>query len=190
MKKIMIEQQTKQQAFDETTQAYVSKDAMDNSYREENALKLDVSNNTNIVEAQSNPRWEWATPDWNDTLTDAEILKACGQVSDTLKSMPDTLQPHDVIHDISDLLNASFSERIKRHIVLLVAGTETVEGACRHCFELYEQDSRSQGLGHAMTIWQTLTHVLDTATVFNAFLERAWHLNPTSQYFPERYTEK
>ncbi len=189
MNEMSIEQQTKQQAFDETTQAYVSKYAMDNSYREENALKLDVSNNTNIVEVQPNPRWEWATPDWNDTLTDAEILKACSQVSDTLKSMPDTLQPHDVIHDISDLLNASFSERIKRHIVMLVADTETVEGACRHCFELYEQDSRSQGLGNAMTIWHTLRHVLDTVTVFNAFLERAWHLNPTSQYFPERYRE-
>ena len=186
MNKIMIEQQNEQQTFDETTQAYVSKDAMENSYREENARELDISNTTDILPDQ---RWEWATPNWNDTLTDAEILKACGQVSDTLKSMPDTLQPHDVIHDISDLLNASFSERIKRHIVLLVADTETVEGACRHCFELYGQDSRSQGLGHAMTIWHTLRHVLNTASVFNAFLERAWHLNPTSQHFPERYRE-
>ena len=186
MNETMIEQKTKQQAFDGTTQAYVSKYTMDNSDREENALKLDVSNTADIL---PDPRWEWATPDWNDTLTDAEIFKACGQVSDTLKSMPDTPQPHDVIHDISDFLNASFSERIKRHIVLLVADTETVEGACRHCFGLYDTDSRIQGLGHAMTIWQTLTHVLDTATVFNAFLERAWHLNPTSRYFPERYRE-
>ena len=189
MNEMMIEQQTKQQAFDKTTQAYVSKYAMDNSYREENALKLDVSNNTNMVESQPNLRWQWATPNWNDTLSDTEIYKACSEVSDTLKNMLDTLHTRDVIHDISDLLNTSFSERIKRHIVLLVAGTETVEGACRHCFGLYDTDSRSQGLGHAMTIWQTLTHVLDTASVFNAFLERAWHLNPTSQYFPERYRE-
>lgn len=189
MNKMMIEQQSKQQTFDETTQAYISKYAMENSDREENALRLDVSNNTNTVESQPDPRWEWATPNWNDTLTDVEIFRACGQVSDTLKNMLDTLHPQDVIHDISDFLNASFSERIKMHIVMLVAGTETVEGACRHCFELYEQDSRSQGLGHAMTIWRTLTHVLDTATVFNAFLERAWHLNPTSRYFPERYQE-
>ncbi len=103
--------------------------------------------------------------------------------------MLDTLQPHDVIHNISDLLNASFSERIKIHIVMLVADTETIEGACRHCFDLYDMDSRSQGLGQAMTIWRTLTHVLDTAPIFNAFLQRAWHLNPTSQYFPERYRE-
>ena len=187
MNETMTEQQTKRQAFDATTQAYVSKYAMENSDREENALRLDVSNNTNTVESQPDPRWEWATPNWNDTLTDVEIFRACGQVSDTLKSMPDTLQPHDVIHDISDLLNASFSERIKMHIVMLVAGTETVEGACRHCFGLYDTDS--QELGQVMTIWRTLTHVLDTATVFNAFLERAWHLNPTSQYFPERYRE-
>ena len=38
MNEIMQEQQTKQQTFDETTQAYVSEYAMDNSYREENAL--------------------------------------------------------------------------------------------------------------------------------------------------------
>ena len=187
MNEMMIEQQSKQQAFDETTQAYVSKYAMENSDREENALKLDVSNT--VSDILPNQRWEWATPNWNDTLADTEIYKACGEVSDTLKSMLDTLPPRDVIHDISDLLNASFSERIKMHIVMLVADTETVEGACRHCFDLYDADSRNQGLGHAMTIWHTLTHVLDTATVFNAFLERAWHLNPTSQYFPERYRE-
>ena len=40
-----------------------------------------------------------------------------------------------------------------------------------------------------MTIWRTLTHVLDTASVFDAFLERAWHLNPTGPYFPKRYQE-
>ena len=92
-----------------------------------------------------------------------------------------------MLHDIRALLNASFSERIKVHIVQLVADTETVEGACRHCFGLYDAESRR--LGQAMTIWQTLRHVLDTAAVFNAFLERAWHLNPTSRYFPQRYQE-
>ena len=54
MNKMMQEQQSKQQAFDETTQAYVSKYAMDNSYREENALKLDVSNTTDILPDQRN----------------------------------------------------------------------------------------------------------------------------------------
>ena len=186
MSKMMIEQESKQQTFDETTQAYVPKYAMENSYREENALKLDVSNTTDIL---PDSRWEWATPNWNDRLADTEIFRACGEVSDTLKSMLDTRQPQDVIHDISNLLNASFSERIKVHIVQLVADTETVEGACRHCFGLYDADSRNQGLGHAMTIWQTLTHVLDTVSVFNTFLERAWHLNPTSRYFPQRYRE-
>ena len=184
MNKMMPKQESEQQAFDETTQAYVSKYAMENSDREENALKLDVSNTTDTLPDQ---RWEWATPNWNDTLTDAEIFRACGEVSDTLKNMLNTLQPHDVIHDISDFLNASFSECIKTHIVMLVADTETVEGACRHCFGLYGTDS--QKLGQVMTIWRTLTHVLDTVSVFNAFLERAWHLNPTSQYFPQRYQE-
>ena len=189
MNEMIQEQKNKPQTFDETTQAYVSKYAMDNIYREENALKLDVSNNADIVSFQSDPRWEWATPDWNDRLADTEIFRACGEVSDTLKSMLDTLSPRDVIHDIRDLLNVSFSERIKAHIVQLVADTETVEGACRHCFGLYDAESRSQGLGHAMTIWHTLRHVLDTGSVFNAFLERAWHLNPTSRYFPQRYQE-
>ena len=184
MNKMIQEQESKQQAFDKTTQAYISKYTMENSDREENALKLDVANTTDILPDQ---RWEWATPNWNDTLTDAEIFRACGEVSDTLKNMLDTLHPQDVIHDIRDFLNASFSERIKMHIVQLVADTETVEGACRHCFGLYDTDS--QELGQVMTIWRTLTHVLDTVTVFNAFLERAWHLNPTSQYFPERYRE-
>lgn len=179
-----------QQAFDETTQAYISKYTMDNIYREENALKLDTSNKvSDIFSFQPDPRWQWATPDWNDRLTDTEIFKACGEVSETLKKMIDTLPTRDVIHDIRNLLNASFSERIKVHIVQLVADIETIEGACRHCFRLYQEDSKTGGLGQAMTIWHTLRHVLDTASIFNAFLERAWHLNPTSRYFPEQYQE-
>ena len=35
----------------------------------------------------------------------------------------------------------------------------------------------------------SIGHVLDTNSIFNAFLERAWHLNPTSQYFPQQYQE-
>ena len=180
----MTEQKSKQQTFDQATRAYVSTDTQDNVYREQNALRLDAE-----TTFTPDARFDFATPNWNDTLTDAEIFKACGEVSDTLKRMIDTLQNSDVIHDIGPLLNASFSERIKVHIVMLVADTETVEGACRHCFDLYGEDSRNEGLGHAMTIWRTLTHVLDTASVFSAFLERAWHLNPTSRYFPERYRD-
>ena len=180
----MTAHESKQQAFDQATRAYVSTDTQENVYREQNALRLDTD--TNFT---PDSRFDFATPNWNDTLTDAEIFRACGGVSDTLKSMIDPLSPSDVIHDISPLLNASFSERIKLHIVQLVADTETIEGACRHCFGLYGEESRSQGLGHAMTLWRTLTHVLDTASVFDAFLERAWHLNPTSPYFPERYRD-
>ena len=189
MNEMMQEQESKQQAFDQATLAYVSTDAQENIYREQNALRLDTENNPDISTFTPDSRFDFATPNWHDTLTDAEIFKACGHVSETLKSMSDTLQPSDVIRDIRDLLNASFSQRIKMHIVMLVADTETVEGACRHCFGLYGDDSRDQGLGHAMTIWRTLTHVLDTTSVFNAFLERAWHLNPTSPHFPERYQE-
>jgi len=178
----MIEQESKQQAFDQATRAYVSTDTQENAYREQNASRLDTD-----TTFTPDSRFDFATPNWNDTLTVAEIFRACGEVSETLKSMPDTLTPSDVIHDIRDLLNASFSERIKVHIVMLVADTETVEGACRHCFGLYGEDSRD--LDNTMTIWRTLTHVLDTASVFDAFLERAWHLNPTSPYFPERYRE-
>ena len=178
----MTEQESQQQAFDQATRAYVSTDAQENIYREQNALSLDTE--TNFT---PDSQFDFATPNWNDTLTDAEMFRACGEVSETLKRMPDTLSSKDVIHDIDPLLNASFSERIKLHIVQLVAGTETVEGACRHCFDLYGEDSHS--LANTMTIWRTLTHVLDTASVFDAFLERAWHLNPTSPYFPERYRE-
>ena len=188
MNEMIQEQESKQQAFDETTQAYVSKYAMENVSREENALRLDAANNEDpLFTHQPDSRFAFAVLNWNDTCTDAEQYRYCGEVSDTLKQMPDTRPPRDILHDIRALLNASFSERIKVHIVMLVAGTETVEGACRHCFGLYDTDS--QALGQVMTIWQTLTHVLDTATVFNAFLERAWHLNPTSQYFPKRYQE-
>ena len=189
MNEKMTEHESKQQAFDQATLAYVSTDAQQNIYREQNALSLDTENNTDSFTFTPDSRFDFATPNWNDKLADADIFKVCGEVSDTLKKMPDTLHPHDVIHDIRLLLNASFSQRIKVHIVQLVADTETVEGACRHCFGLYGEDSRNQGLGNIMTIWRTLTHVLDTPSVFNAFLERAWHLNPTSRYFPERYQE-
>ena len=189
MNEKMTEQESQQQAFDQATLAYVSTDAQENIYREQNALRLDTENNTDSSTFTPDSRFDFATPNWNDTLTDMEIFKACGEVSETLKSMLDTLQPYDVIHDIRDLLNASFSQQIKVHIVMLVADTETVEGACRHCFGLYGEDSRNQGLGNTMTIWNTLTHLLDTASVFNAFLERAWHLNPTGPYFPKRYQE-
>ena len=182
MTKQMTEQNSKQQAFDQATRAYVSTDTQENDSREQNALRLDTD-----TTFTPDSRFDFATLNWNDTLTLAEMFRACGEVSDTLKSMPDTLSPSDVIHDIRDLLNASFSERIKVHIVMLVADTETVEGACRHCFGLYGDDSRD--LDNTMTIWRTLTHLLDTASVFDAFLERAWHLNPTSPYFPERYRE-
>ena len=189
MNEMMQEQESKQQAFDQATLAYVSTDAQENIYREQNALRLDTENNTDSSTFTPDSRFDFATPNWNDTLTDMEIFKACGEVSKTLKSMLDTLHPQDVIHDIRDLLNASFSQRLKTHIVMLVADTETVEGACRHCFGLYGDDSRNQGLGNTMTIWRTLTHLLDTPSVFNAFLERAWHLNPTSPYFPKHYQE-
>ena len=182
MTKQMTAQDSKQQAFDQATLAYVSTDTQENDSREQNALRLDT--NTTFT---PDSRFDFVTPNWNDTLTNAAIFRACGEVSETLKSMPDTLSPSDVIHDIGSLLNASFSEQIKVHIVMLVADTETVEGACRHCFGLYGEESRD--LGNTMTIWRTLTHVLDTVSVFNAFLERAWHLNPTSPYFPERYRE-
>ena len=134
------EQESLHQAFDQATRAYVSTDAQENIYREQNALRLDTENNTDRSTFTPDSRFHFATPNWNDTLTYVEIFRACGEVSETLKSMSDTLSSSDVIHDIRDLLNASFSERIKVHIVMLVADTETVEGACRHCFELYGDD--------------------------------------------------
>ena len=112
---------------------------MDNVSREETALRLDAANNEDpLFTHEPDSRFAFAVLNWNDTCTDAEQYRYCGEVSDTLRQMPDTRSPQDILHDIKALLNASFSERIKGHIVMLVADTETVEGACRHCFDLYD----------------------------------------------------
>ena len=73
------------------------------------------------------------------------------------------------------------------HIVELVAGTETIEGACRHCFGLYGLESKNRDLGASMSFWHELGKLTSDAFAFRVFKERATHLNPTSPYFPERF---
>ena len=40
-----------------------------------------------------------------------------------------------------------------------------------------------------MIVWHTLCNIMHPAPVYNAFLERAWHLTPTSPYFPDQYRD-
>ena len=48
MNEMMTEQENQHQAFDQATRAYVSTDAQENIHREQNALRLDTENNSDI----------------------------------------------------------------------------------------------------------------------------------------------
>ena len=178
-----------QEAFDAETEAYITRQESETPYREQDALRLD----TNFAEfptLATDDSFDFAELNWNDYHDDTQMYHYCDRISDTLlRRGAEKIPPRDTLNSIEKLLNCSFSERIKQHIVKLVASTETIEGACRHCFGFYQEDSKTQGLGNSMAIWHTLCNLIGTAPVFNAFLERAWHLNPTSPYFPDRYRE-
>ena len=186
---IAEEDRKTQDAFDEESNAYITRAEQETPYREQDALSLDT-NTAEFPTLATDDGFDFAEPDWNDQLEDKQMSHYCDHISDTLhRRGVETQQPRDVLNDLQRLLNCSFSERIKMHIVKLVAGTETIEGACRHCFGLYHEDSNIQGLGNSMYVWQTLCNLIGTVPVFYAFLERAWHLNPTSPYFPDRYRD-
>ena len=183
------EDRKEQEAFDEGTENYITRQERETPYREADAARLD----TNFAEfptLATDDSFDFAEPNWNDTHDDMQLYHYCDQIRDTLRRRgAEKMPPRDTLNSIEKLLNCSFSEWIKVHIVKLTAGKETIEGASRHCFGLYQEDSNIQGLGNSMSIWHTLCIVIGTAPVFNAFLERAWHLNPKSPYFPDRYRD-
>lgn len=97
----MTEQQSKQQTFDHATLAYVGQATMDNVHIEKNALRLDAANNEDPLFAhQPDKRFEFAVLNWNDTCTDTERYKYCGEISDTLRQLTDTRSPRDIPHDL------------------------------------------------------------------------------------------
>ena len=183
------EDRKEQEAFDEGTENYITRQEREIPYREADAARLD----TNFAEfptLATDDSFDFAEPNWNDTLDDMQLYHYCDQIRDTLRRRgAEKMPPRDTLNSIEKLLNCSFSEWIKVHIVKLTAGKETIEGACYHCFGLYQEDSNIQGLGNSMSIWHTLCRVIGTAPVFSAFIERAWHLNPTSPHFPQQYRE-
>ena len=183
------EDRKEQEAFDEGTENYITRQERETPYREADAARLD----TNFAEfptLATDDSFDFAEPNWNDTHDDMQLYHYCDQIRDTLRRRgAEKMPPRDTLNSIEKLLNCSFSERIKVHIVKLTAGKETIEGASRHCFGLYQEDSNIQGLGNSMSIWHTLCRVIGTAPVLNAFLERAWHLKPSSPYFPDRYRD-
>ena len=183
------EDRKEQEAFDEGTENYITRQERETPYREADAARLD----TNFAEfptLATDDSFDFAEPNWNDTHDDMQLYHYCDQIRDTLRRRgAEKMPPRDTLNSIEKLLNCSFSERIKVHIVKLTAGKETIDGASRHCLGLYQEDSNIQGLGNSMSIWHTLCIVIGTAPVFNAFLERAWHLNPTSTHFPSQYCD-
>lgn len=135
---------------------------------------------------RTDKRFDFAVPNWNDDLSDAEMWEKCNEIRNVLTPIAEQEHSHaHFLRGIRFLLNNSFCESIKQHIVSLTASTETVEGACKDCFMLYEREASD--IDVALQVWFMLSDMLHTATVYDAFLERAWHLNPGSQHFPDRY---
>ena len=185
---IAAEDADTQARFEADNEAYITRTDTDTSHREFDAARLDT-NNAEFRSLATDPRFEYAPPNWNDSTDDMEIYGKCDEIADTLRRLgAEKNRPRDTLMDIERLLNCSFSERIKVHIVQLVADTETIEGACRHCFGLYHEDNKYI-TGAAMAIWQALERLIGNAPVYHAFLQRAWHLNPTSRQFPRRYRD-
>lgn len=133
---------------------------------------------------------EYIEPNWNDGLSPNDATKKSQQVVKHLKRnnriTNDNIPAIDKIQLINTLLDYSFSETIKRHIVSLTSTTETVETACDHCFYRYHEQSKIVP-GDAMEIWIKLQHLIGHDAIYNAFLIRSYHLEPTSRHFPIHY---
>lgn len=179
---MVLEDEEHQAAFDRATEAYVPEGAFDDLER--HAAQLDT-NNATLLTFEIDTKLPFAVPNWNDNLSLEDMLKYCDQIRKVIGGKNDL--PRDILHQRNLLLNCSFSQNIKTHIVSLVAVKETVQGACRHCFALYHEDSRDDGIGTEMMFWDMLRSEFGIAPVFDAFLKRAWHLNPVSRYFPSGY---
>ena len=179
---IVLEDEAHQAAFDSATEAYVSEQDFD--ALEKYAAQLDT-NFAKLPAFEVDRKFSFAVPNWNDNLSLLEMIRYCDEIRKVIGGKNDL--PRDILHQRHQLLNCSFSQNIKTHIVSLVAVKETIQGACRHCFALYHEDSQDTGIGTEMMFWDALRSELGISPVFDAFLQRAWHLNPVSRYFPNQY---
>ena len=176
-----------QAAFEQQNEAY-----RENFYpvvgdRTENASRLDTANNDGTP---PDGRFPFAVPNWNDGIPQKEMWDICLQIDTTLRPLIlKKMRPQDILSNIERLLNNSFSENIKQHIVTLTATNETVEGACKHCLGFYDTASRNQNISTEISIWLSLCQLVGDVHIYKAFLERTWHLEPTSSAFPYQYRD-
>lgn len=173
--------------FDAARDATITHIARDEAISDQIAARWDTHNAEFPTDLAIGKPFDFVTPNWNDA-DDQQVYPLCRRIIDEIRSIEAEKKLSDTtLRDFETLLNCSFSERIKMHIVELVAGTETIEGACRHCFGLYGLESNNRELGTSMAFWHELGKLINDAFAFRVFKERATHLTPTSPYFPERF---
>ncbi len=182
------EEEQEQAAFEKKNEAYYKhRDAITDSPAKY-ASRLDSNSMGNQMLLCPTVVFGFAAKDWNDKLDDEEMMTKCEEIQDYIQRTSGIDRyAKDTLKSLKTFLNNTFSERIKEHIIKLVVGTKTIEEACRHCFGYYNKFNQYFDLAIPMSPWHTLSNLIGDAPVFNAFLERAWHLNPTSPTFPERY---
>ena len=116
----ITEQEAQEQAaFDEQTEAYITtSDAIRDPDRDRYASSLDT-NNRDAWELDTPTHFAWATPNWNDEVgSNTEMWERCGEVGDELRRRGAGQKPgRDTLTENQKLLDNSFSEKIKQHIV-------------------------------------------------------------------------
>lgn len=183
------QQEEKEQAtFEKKNESYYKHQKARTDSTAQHASRLDSNHIGNQMLLSPKVVFGFACKDWNDKLDDEEMMTKCEKIQDYLqRTSGRDLLAKDTLKSLKTFLNNTFSERIKEHIITLVVDTKTIEEACRHCFGLYGVFSQCSAVTISMSPWHTLSNLIGEAQVFEAFLERAWHLNPTSPAFPERY---
>ena len=190
---ILEAETAEQEAFDNQEEIFTAK-RYDESEAEQ-AWKKDTNNLHDPAPryplSSALQRIDGLHKDWNDE-DQAQVNNKCIEITKALRHLPvftsERSIARDKLHEVDYLLDISFSEKIKQHIVELTTTIETVVGACNHCFDRYKEESKLVK-GNSMMIWFDLASLIGTVHVYKAFLERAWHLTPSSCYFPERYKE-
>lgn len=190
-----------EQAWEEDKESYIPSRLPDLQEKESHELDTNTTIRDSFYE-HPDPHFEDIEANWNDNISDSdEMDRKCVKIMDKIFWIHGTTKQWDVsklnrspdllLRDLGTLLNRCFSERIKIAIVEMVADDETVEGACKHIFNVYDVDNKTfdDDVHQSMCIWYYLKNNLGEVYVYNAFLERSWHLNPTSQFFPSRYNE-
>lgn len=182
------EEEEEQAAFEKKNEAYYKNRVAIPDSPERHASSLDSNSYGNRRLICPTVVFSFASKDWNDKLDKEEMITKCEEIQDyfQLATWRDRYAKGK-LKSLNAFLNNSFSQRIKEHIINLVVGTKTIEQACRHCFGLYGIFSRYSEVTVSMSPWHTLSKLIGEAQVFEAFLERAWHLNPSCSAFPERY---